>query len=84
MSGSREAKRRTWCSMYTAKLKPHHHGVVGEVSLDVDEEPAGFDLDYGRPVIDLLSLGLGLNLGRHLDEQFDLVAETQRTGCSSG
>ena len=65
--------------MYSCRLEPRHLQVpvFGEVGFDVDEVSAGLDLDYSRLLVDPLVLGLTLNLGRHLDQQLDFVADAR-------
>ena len=57
--------------MHMCCLEPHPLPIVGKVSLDVDEVSASLDLGTSRPLVDPLVRGLILDLGRHLDEQFD-------------
>ena len=43
----------------------------------VDEEPAVFNLDNGRPLVDPLVPSLALDVGRHLDAQLDFIADRE-------
>ena len=63
--------------MYTCGLESLDPVAYTLTALGRCEESVAFDLDDDRPSGDPLVLGLTLDLGQHLEQQLDLITDTQ-------
>ena len=67
-----------WCPTYARRLEPTNQFFRG-TGIGMHEELIVLDLDDGRPSVDKFVLCLALDLGRHLEQHFNLVADIQCT-----